>query len=151
MTSLSPQVALLSAINALTKVVMTTLSPDSTDVFQVLPYLTFQENRTVLITPIVLKHFLSLASVVPYASSFLSQVCLFLYKFLFLFYALNILVFLGFSSSPQPSFSPQLSWDNWSAFLALPYMPEYKTNTLPLSAYNNLSEKRESLYIHSDP
>ena len=28
-------------------------------------------------------------------------------------------------------------------------MPEYKTNTLPLSAYNNLSEKRESLYIHS--
>ena len=65
--------ALLSAINTLTKVVMSTLSPDSTDGFQILPHLTFREHMTLLIIPIVLKHFLSLASVVPYASGFLSR------------------------------------------------------------------------------
>lgn len=97
---------------------MTTLSPNSTGVFQVLPYLTSQEHMPLLTAPVFLKHFPWFLWYHTPLVFFHMSACFFLCKFLFLFYTLNILVFLGFGPSPQSSFlsstflgqSQPLSW-----------------------------------------
>ena len=136
MTSCSNQVALLSAVTALTKVVHDHLITKFNGCFSGLTLLDLSgahDTTDCSCIPETLS-FLGFCDTICFWFSF---TCLFPCKFLFLFYTLNILVFLGFGPSPQSSFlsstflgqSQPLSW-HYHTYLNIRPTPAFFQHTI---------------------
>lgn len=132
MTSHSNQVeALLEVATVLTKVVHGHLITKSNGCFSVLTLLDLSGAHDTIdhsCIPETLS-FLGFCDTTCFCFFFL-HVCLFLYKFLFVFYNLKHVGVWSLSSILF--FTPKLSWGNLNHFLGISsYLPKYKTTPLP--------------------